>query len=82
MFFLDFFGAANSFNALPSLDTVTFTVPAAASLGGNVVCGFIRGTENNNTLMNSVREWLPGPEDTSGIHFDWTPIHGILKQMN
>ena len=66
--------------SLPCLHTVTFSVPAqhAASSDGNVVCGFVRGTYQ--IAESAVREWLPGREDTSGIHFEWTPIHGRFEQ--
>ena len=65
--------------SLPGLHTITFSVPAqpAASSVGNVVCGFVRGP--TVMKMSAVREWLPGPEDTSGIQFEWTPIYGRFE---
>ena len=66
--------------SLSCLHTVTFSVPAehAACSEGIVVCGFARGT--NVIAESAVREWLPGPEDTSGILFEWTPIHGRFEK--
>ena len=63
-------------NSLPVLDTVFFPDPAASD--GNVVCGFIRGG-SNLIVERPVREWLPGP-DSSGIYFEWTPIHGCFEK--
>ena len=66
--------------SLPGLHTVSFSVPAHhdASSDANVVCGFFHGL--NLIAESAVKEWLPGPEDTTGIKFEWEPIRGRLKK--
>ena len=66
--------------SLPGLHTVSFSVPAHhdASSDANVVCGFFHGP--NLIAESAVKEWLPGPEDTTGIKFEWEPIRGSLKK--
>ena len=39
-----------------------------------------RNQRNNVVAESAIREWLPGPEDTSGIRFEWTPIHGRFEK--
>ena len=66
--------------SLPGLHTVSFSVPAhhAASSDANVVRGFFHGPKL--IAESAVKEWLPGPEDTTGIKFEWEPIRGSLKK--
>ena len=62
--------------SLPSLHTISFSVPASSD--GNllcVVCGFIRGP--HYIAESAVRGWIP---DSSGNHFEWTPIHGRFEK--
>ena len=62
--------------SLPSLHTISFSVPASSD--GNLLCGvsgFIRGPLE--IAESAVRGWIP---DSSGNHFEWTPIHGHFEK--
>ena len=66
--------------SLPDLHTVSFSVPAqpAASSDAIAVSGFVHGPKL--IAESAVKEWLSGPEDTTGIKFEWEPIRGSFKK--